>query len=127
MNTTIPHHHTAVRQAAVAASHTRHLESDGLWLLALGALILIGALIAAGPPRGLNGMRMGEGRPGERLAWSLNIAGAASVVTGSTLVLIGNFPTNWVLGVSVAAVVLILVIGWFASGHRIARKLPGWR
>jgi hypothetical protein len=103
------------------------MQSDGLWLLALGALILVAALIAAGPPRGLDGTRMAGGRPNERLAWALNIAGAASVVTGSALLLIGNFPTNWVLWVSLAAVVVILGIGWLISAHSFARRLPFWR
>ncbi|HEX3391572.1 MAG TPA: hypothetical protein VHS55_03325 [Solirubrobacteraceae bacterium] len=70
---------------------------------------------------------MAEGRPNERLAWALNIAGAASVVAGSVLLLIGNSPTGWVLWVSVGAVALIVLIGWLLSGHRFARRLPFWR
>lgn len=127
MNTTIAGHPVALQASAVAVSHTHRLQSDGLWMLALGALLLIAALIAAGPPRGLDGTRMEEGRPSDRLAWSLNIAGATSVVAGSTLVLIDDFPTNWVLWVSLAAVGLIVVIGWIVSGRRIARRFPGWR
>jgi hypothetical protein len=114
---TVPFH--GASQAATAAAHHTHLQSDGLWFLALGALMLIGALIAAGPPRGLDGMRMAQGRTNERIAWSLKLAGTGSVITGSILLLIGNFPTDWVLWVSGAAVVLILGIGWVVSGRRV--------
>ena len=112
----------------VAAVHHAHrLQSDGLWLLALGALLVVAALVAAGPPRGLDGTRMAEGRPNERIAWSLNVAGASSIVAGSILLLIGNFPTDWVLWVSVVTLIAILVVGSFISGRKFARKLPGWR
>lgn len=88
---------------ALTSQHTHYLQSDGLWLLSLGALILVAALVAGGPPRGMDGTPMASGRPNERLAWALNTAGASSAVAGSVLLLIGNFPTRWVLWVSLGS------------------------
>jgi uncharacterized membrane protein YphA (DoxX/SURF4 family) len=117
----------AAHSPIVLSVHTHQLQSDGLWLLAVGALLIVAALLAAGPPAGLDGMKQGVGRANERVAWALSLAAAVCVIVGSALLLVGNFPTDWVLWVSLVGVVTLLIAGWFASGSKSARKLPWWR
>jgi hypothetical protein len=96
------------------------LARDGLFLVGLGALLVVGGQVAWGAPRGLDGMPMVGARRHERWGWALNLTGAALLAGGSAMVMIGNWPT-WQFIVGTAAVMAgaIWVAHW-SAGRRAA-------
>jgi MFS family permease len=80
--------------------HAGHpgLESAGLWLIAIGAVIAVVGLLVGGHLAGLSGRPVGPvGRRNDRVAYAGAAAGAVLVAAGSILVAIKNVPAWWVI------------------------------
>ena len=108
----------------VAAVSSEVLERDGLFLVGVGAVVIVVAQLIWGAPRGLDRTPMGVGRPSERFGWTLNAVGAALVAGGSALIVIGNWPSFW-FSISVAAgLVLLTGVGYWLTGRRKNRFKP---
>jgi len=111
----------------VIAVSSEVLERDGLFLIGVGAVVIVVAQFIWGSPRGLDGTPMGVGRPAERLGWTLNVVGAALVAGGSILVLIGNWPSFWFYISMAAGLVLATAAGysWTGRGKDSSSRLSG--
>src|SRR4051812_18731192 len=91
------------------------VEQDGLFLVGVGAVVVVLAQLIWGAPRGLDGMRMAVGRPRERLGWALSVVGAFLLAVGSVLVAIGNWPHLWLLLATAGAIIVLTLAGWWWS------------
>lgn len=89
------------------------LEGCGLFVLAVGAVLLILGLFASGPPSGLNGMRMAGSSTKHALGWSSYMTGSLLVLAGSVLTAWAERPTTILVLSTAAAVVGLLAAGFF--------------
>jgi hypothetical protein len=79
------------------------LERDGLWLIAVGALLIVIALLVGGHQGGLGGRPVGrQGTRRDRMVYAVTAAGACLVAVGSIIVAVKAFPAWWVVVVTVA-------------------------
>ena len=106
----------------VSAVNSALLESDGLFLVGVGALVIVVAQLIWGAPRGLDGTQMSQGRRAERLGWTLNAVGAAFVAAGSALILVGNWPSLWFATPALAVLLLFTAGGYWLTGRRKDRS-----
>ena len=126
------------------SSQVSGLESDGLWFIAIGALLIVVAVLLGGHPGGLGTRPLGrQGTRSDRLVYAGTAAGACLVAVGSVIVAVKAFPSLWVVGVTVmgAALAVWLFAAWrlrvdSRNGRDDARRgldefpnlrsLPGW-
>jgi hypothetical protein len=100
---------------AHGSSQVSGLESDGLWFIAVGALLIVVAVLLGGHPGGLGSRPLGrQGTPRDRLVYAWTAAGACLVAVGSVIVAVKAFPALWVVAVTVvgAALAVWLFAAW---------------
>jgi hypothetical protein len=101
------------------------LERDGLWLIAVGALIVGLSLFVQGPQRGLTGRPVGAvSTHRDRFLFAAGVSGALLVALGSVLVMIGTFPDLWVVIASLVGVAIaVCAIGVWEVRRGTRRQL----
>jgi hypothetical protein len=93
------------------------LERDGLWLIAVGALVVGASLFLQGPPHGPSGRPQGAISTGrDRFIFACGVAGAFLVALGSLLVMVAAFPKLWVVAASIVGVAIAVYASWRLAG-----------
>jgi hypothetical protein len=115
------HDRAVTTTAIVLASENAigDLERDGLWLIAVGALIVGGSLFAQGPLRGPSGRPQGAVSDArDRFLFACAVSGALLVALGSFLVVVAAMPDVWIVVASFVGVVGAV----YAIGVRQVRR-----
>lgn len=93
------------------------LARDGLWLVAVGALLIVMAILVGGHQGGLGGRPVGrQGTRRDRMVYAVTAVGACLVAVGSVIVAVKAFPTWWVVVVTVASAGLAV---WVFAAWRL--------
>jgi len=99
---------------STVGTFSRHtLGGDGLWLIAVGAILLMVQVVMAGPQTGLSGRWVGpHSKPLDRAVYAIAAAGATLVAFGSILVAIASFPRWYVWAITAIGAILIACVAY---------------
>lgn len=93
----------------------------GLWLAAVGALVVVCVTFLTLPSRGVGGMRFGSSEAArfERLQHAAQSVALAFIAAGSAIVAIAELPAAWVVALSLAVFAgLVWLVGAYTQ-HRV--------
>lgn len=121
------HHDEPFRHLPVGGSQ---LTRDGVWLIALGGILVAAGVLIGGHLAGLSTRPLGAaGRRSDRLAFALTAVGALLVAAGGAVAGVQETPDGWVIVVTCVAftVAFYVVAAWrlrvdMDRGRKMARN-----
>jgi hypothetical protein len=100
-----------------SAWSAEELTSDGVWLIGVGALLVMIHVLRAGPQRGLEGIRMAGSSTGDRVFFAIGGTGALLVAVSSLLVAVADRPRALVIFLTAAGAVAAWLVLFARSGR----------